>query len=174
MPYYSFEIEAATPKPVVMERLAAAIDSNRSFRDRWNAALKNLGAPAKPFIGSINGDRFKAWRRIGYRNSFLPVVVGEIESRGMGTTVRIHMRLHWFVVAFLAFWLATASSGVFAAYSRAHSVPLEVAAFPLFAVVLTLAGFVPEAIKAKRLLVAVVNAVAPNNSSKPTPLRGAA
>jgi len=54
----------------------------------------------------MEGSHFKVRRVLGMwvRNSFLPVVIGDIAQGEFGTEVRIRMRLHAGVAAFMVFW----------------------------------------------------------------------
>lgn len=60
----------------------------------------------RPYHGGIEDDGFEAVRRIGYRNSFLPVAKGTIEPEGEGSRVAIRLRVHTFVAIFGAVWIA--------------------------------------------------------------------
>lgn len=59
----------------------------------------------KPYEGFIDVNSFNITRIIGYRNSFIPRIKGQIEKSINGTTIRIKMRLHPLVLAFMTFWL---------------------------------------------------------------------
>ncbi len=48
---------------------------------------------------------FKIQRDTGYRNSFLPIVRGQIDERASDTLVLLRMTVHPFVAAFGATWL---------------------------------------------------------------------
>lgn len=60
---------------------------------------------AKPYSGHTQGLTFTMRRNINYRNSFLPVISGRIETFSRETEIRIKMRLHSFVAFFASFWL---------------------------------------------------------------------
>jgi hypothetical protein len=60
----------------------------------------------KKFQGVITGDKFQITRIINYRNSFIPVITGEIFSNGGYSDIHIKMKLDKFVLIFMAFWLS--------------------------------------------------------------------
>jgi len=80
------------------------------------------------------------------------------------------MRLNYFVMVFMALFLAVAMTA-FIQYPNKLGSPALTALIPGIGLLLLLVGFFPEAIKARRIIQA---AVAPNNSFKPKPLRGSA
>ncbi len=74
LPYERLTIETALPIEEAQRRLADAIEPKRAIRWAWSAS-------AKPFQGTIAGDRFEMSRVIRYRNSFLPQISGQISFR---------------------------------------------------------------------------------------------
>lgn len=77
------------------------------------AKLSNLVTPKwfslkplpQPFRGSIRGRHFKIVRVLRRaRNSWLPVIVGDVVPVADGTELRVTMRLQAFVAAFMVFW----------------------------------------------------------------------
>ena len=59
----------------------------------------------KPYSGHITGRTFTMSRNISHRNSFLPVITGEITTFTGQTQVRIKMRPASFVLIFMSVWL---------------------------------------------------------------------
>ncbi len=57
------------------------------------------------FEGSLEREAFKISRIIHYRNSFLPVILGEIRDELDGTAVILRMRLNWIVITFMLIWI---------------------------------------------------------------------
>ena len=57
------------------------------------------------FNGKIFEASFKIQRNINYRNSFLPVLIGEINETDSGTRITIKTRLNLFVIVFLCVWV---------------------------------------------------------------------
>lgn len=56
------------------------------------------------FNGKILENSFKIQRNISYRNSFLPVIIGNIEENDSGSKVSIKMRMNLFIKGFMTFW----------------------------------------------------------------------
>jgi hypothetical protein len=105
-----------------------------------------------PFIGTVYEDSFRVRRDIRYRNSFLPMVWGRLESIPSGTRVFVTMFIHPLVALFMVFWLGMV------AHWASRSSPGSFIVWGMFAfgIVLTAAGFFPEAIKAKNLITKAV------------------
>ena len=87
----------------VSKRLVENIDSTKtgiffSFNNRTG----------KPFRGTVKEGSFKLTRIINYRNSFLPVITGGIYKQFGETQIKIKMRLHGLVAAFITVWLGIA------------------------------------------------------------------
>jgi hypothetical protein len=103
------------------------------------------------FVGSVRGMSFSIRRYIqGGRNSFLPLISGRLLSIETGTRVKVTMFIHPLSATFTAFWLA----GVGWSALKGHS--LIPAGMFIFGIALMFGCFVPEVIKAKRLLVAAL------------------
>jgi hypothetical protein len=66
--------------------------------------------PPEPFRGHLDGRRFKLTRvperflGVPTRNSFRPVIIGNIEQASDGAVLRITMRLHALVFTFMTIW----------------------------------------------------------------------
>jgi hypothetical protein len=110
-----------------------------------------------PFVGRVEGNRFKFHRVITGRNSFLPIISGQIVATDEGAVLRGTMRLAIVVAVFMAFWISAATYGAVEAFSGVRQtsdvmgrvIPLGM---PILGVILTVVGFVPERRKAVRLL----------------------
>ncbi|MEO5775713.1 MAG: hypothetical protein ABIQ27_02340 [Flavobacterium sp.] len=81
--------------------------------EELSAHLKNvIGVGLKEdnystvYIGKVLPKRFEIKRVISYRNSFLPIISGEISDGINGTKVNVNMKLHPFVKTFMIFWLS--------------------------------------------------------------------
>ena len=59
----------------------------------------------KPYEGNLEGSHFEVSRVIHYRNSFLPIIKGEIQPEMSGSSIDITMRPNGFVIAFMMLWL---------------------------------------------------------------------
>ncbi len=102
LPYERLTLRTSEAPEAVVARLAKMVAVGWFF-------LKN---PSQPFRGTLAGRHFKIVRLLGtflglrYRNSWQPVIVGEIVPAPAGTEVRVKMRLHAFVAVFTAAWFA--------------------------------------------------------------------
>ena len=65
-----------------------------------------FGNNGEVFYGKIFEYSFKIQRNINYKNSFLPVIIGNIDETGSATKVTIKMRLTLFAKGFTSFWFA--------------------------------------------------------------------
>jgi hypothetical protein len=129
-PYSSAEYSTSLPPVEVRNRLAGIVAQSG---DVFPASS------TKEFVGEVEDRTFRIYRKISYRNSFLPILRGRIEPQASGTRIRIRYDLHPFVCGFLIFFIAVSlvNGG------------LVGLGFVLFSVVLTLAGFIPERWKAE-------------------------
>jgi hypothetical protein len=150
MPIYRFQIDVNAPPQVVAERLRTIVGEKPGFGE--SMAWRSRTSTDSPFIGTVKDGSFKIQRNVRSRNSFLPLIWGLITPTEIGARLYVTMFLHPLVALFMIFWLAIA--GNFALTVQPASL-VGVGMF-IFGVVLTVAGFFPEAIKAKRLISEVV------------------
>lgn len=148
MPFYRFEIEVNAPPPAVVERLRRIVRGKLSFRESLRQSFPFNQAEGALFIGSVMDDCFKMRRNIRYRNSFLPIIRGRIASYGVGTRVSVTMFLHPIVAIFMIFWLGMIAS---VAVSHPTASPIQWGMLA-FGIALSVGGFIPEVIKARRLI----------------------
>ncbi|MBC9909990.1 hypothetical protein [Chitinophaga varians] len=62
-------------------------------------------AGGKPYEGVVKNNGFEISRIIDYRNSFLPVITGDVSHEIVHTAVRIKMTLSIVVAVFMTFWM---------------------------------------------------------------------
>lgn len=95
------------------------LESKKS-KDEIIQILKDNTSPARSifyrnydefFNGKILEDSFKIQRNINYRNSFLPVLIGEIKKTDSSTRITIKTRMNLFVIIFLCIWFGGVSFG---------------------------------------------------------------
>jgi hypothetical protein len=158
VPFYRFEIDVDASPQVVVERLRSIVRDKlpfgESLRRMWPFA-NPLGAP---FLGSVQDESFKFRRDIRYRNSFLPMIWGRVTPNVVGARVYVTMFIHPLVALFMIFWLGIAGHGAVSVPSASSVIPGGMFAF---GIALTVGAFIPEAIKAKRLISdAVTNSAA--------------
>jgi hypothetical protein len=97
LPYERLKINTALSSQEVLKRLETAIEPKRYFRF--------FGSGTKPYQGSVEGSHFEVSRIIGYRNSFLPVIKGDVQGEISGCSVYLTMQPHILVTAFMIFWM---------------------------------------------------------------------
>ena len=111
-----------------------------------------LAARSSGMRGRVHADRVRLERRIGYRNSFQPRLVGRMRDCQAGTCFDVSVGMHPAVWIFLAFWVLML--GPFAlsidvqavvevlrhGTTDAGVIGLGITGMLLFAVVLTLGG----------------------------------
>jgi hypothetical protein len=164
MPIYRFHMDIDAPRQTAAERLRAVVGDKPPFWKSLSTGWCSRDPAGPPFIGIVGDDSFRVTRQIRYRNSFLPLVWGRFISTPTGTRVNVIMFIHPLVALFMVFSLGTVGHGAL----RGDS-PIAWGMF-VFGVALTVGGFVPEAIKARRLLSETIHD-ATINSVRGTPIR---
>lgn len=107
----------------------------------------------KPYRGVVNEKGFDILRQINYRNSFQPQIKGQIIPQSPVSLVEVKMRLHPFVLVFMAVWCGILFMSSLGMLARAFSSPVaSMASFIpvlmlLFGYGLTLFGFKKESRK---------------------------
>lgn len=101
LPFESYTLETKLSTKEVRTRLEANIESRQGIRNN-NRLSGNTG---KPYEGKMTSDSFEISRVINYRNSFLPVIKGRIDTYLGKTRITIKMRMVIFVMVFMFFWL---------------------------------------------------------------------
>jgi hypothetical protein len=122
------------------------------------------------FVGGVGEDHFDIRRDIRYRNSFLPLIAGNIAPDGDGTRIELVFGLHTLVAIFILIWLGFA---VFIAImliaDRPDDAPwalLMPCAMFLLGAILTTGCYFPEERIAKSKLCALLDAaIFPSASS---------
>ena len=79
----------------IMTRLSEIVDLKKSAFGVSNPD------PAKQYVGKIDGRRFKIHRIIKGRNSFIPIIQGNIIDNLSTRSIEVKMRLHFMVILFL-------------------------------------------------------------------------
>jgi len=95
IPYTKFTLNIYRPLAQVEAELAARVKSRSLIRMKWVFSKID---PATPFEGTVANGRFNINRIINYKNSFLPIVVGELNDELDVTRVDVTMRLHYAMV----------------------------------------------------------------------------
>jgi hypothetical protein len=115
------------------------------------------GGADPPFVGWVEGHRFKFHRVLTYRNSFVPIISGKIVGGEGGAILQGRLRLAHVVALFMAVWMTIIVSAAVESLARVGETPTGsnasfLVAMALLGVVLIAVGFLPERRKALRLL----------------------
>ncbi len=143
----------------IIRRLSDNIEPEKTFR----FSVFGSGS-TKSYEGQINGQTFSIKRIIGYRNSFLPNINGNMERDFNGMIIKVKMRLHIAVLIFLCIWCGGVGLACIAFLTQAlgNSEFSFAAIIPfgmlLFAYALTMGGFKYESNKSKKDLQAMFEA----------------
>jgi len=148
LPYESLKISTALSSEVVLKQLDSVIEPKRHFRF--------FGSGSKPYQGSVEGSHFEISRIIGYGNSFLPMINGDVQREISGCSIYITMRPRIFATAFMIFWLGGVGlfflvflisiiSGATDSSTLSFPATMFVLGYAMF-----LAGFKFESIKSKK------------------------
>jgi hypothetical protein len=126
-------------------------------QSRWQAIEAGPARQLRePFVGIIDGERFRIRRVIDYRNNFLPVISGKIAPDRTGSRVDIVVKLKPAVAVAMILWLGAMSFAAAAAVWQSVQIGevkgLAALLLPIFGFVLVAIAFVPEKRKALKLL----------------------
>jgi len=100
MKYLPFEHLTYTTnlsKQEIIQRLSDCMEA------KGNRFMSNYKS-AKEYEGFIDDQHFEMNRIIKNRNSFLPQISGSVQENAHETQIEVKMKLHVFVLVFLAFW----------------------------------------------------------------------
>jgi len=129
----------------------------------------------EPFRGKVRTSSFSIFRNINVRNSFLPFLRGKVAPRGSGSTLRISMTLHPFVVLLVCLISAYVASfyGIDDTLACRVVAVVGLGIITIFNVLGILIGFWPEVDKAKGILEGLLATEGPvaNNSQSPAGAR---
>lgn len=141
LPYHRFELTSPLRPAEAQAAMAARIEPFKIFRMTMPGSRNDAR-----FEGEATANGFRVQRIIGYRNSFLPKVVGQIIADGRGSRIAVEMQPNPFVYVFAGLWVVVA---VAAMVAQVYIVaPLML--FMLWGMVML--GFWMEAPKQERVL----------------------
>jgi hypothetical protein len=153
IPFLQFVIKSILSADQVREILSGDIDTRRYLR---------LSREHPYFEGTIEQNQFKISRIIHYRNSALPVILGEIRDDIDRTTITIRMRLNLIMIVLMLFWLLAVTAvtvGMLTGLITDVEFPIAFPAITLFFIYSTsLIFFHWEANKTKKYLKALLKA----------------
>jgi len=101
IPSDHIEISTSLSKTEVNKKLQKNIQAKRAFEFRLTPP-KNQ----KFFEGKLEGNNFQIQRIISGRNSFVPQIKGSFKESVTGTKITMDLKIHGFVIAFMALWLS--------------------------------------------------------------------
>ena len=127
-----------------IERLADKVEKEKSFR----IGFYNNNY-TKPYYGTIYGSKFEINRALSYRNSFSPIIKGEIFTHYEGTRIKVSMKPHVHVLVFMTIWFGAVFIACFATiavmFTQGFNVYFLIPfAMLLFGVAFLLGGFKTE------------------------------
>lgn len=100
LPFEKLIYRSTLSKEDLLAHLQNEIEAEKSF---------GFGAHqfsySKPYIGKVSNSTFEIKRAINYRNSFLPLIKGEIENDINGSKINVKMNLVEIVKVFMIIWL---------------------------------------------------------------------
>ena len=105
-PFEKLVYHSTLNKEELIHHLQNEIEADKSFG--FNARKSSY---SKPYIGKIYTNRFEIKKVVNYRNSFLPIIKGEIKDGINGAKIDVKMGLVDFVKAFMILWLGGVSFG---------------------------------------------------------------
>lgn len=100
LPFEKLIYRSKLTKEELLAHLQNEIEAEKPFR----FGVYNFSY-SKPYIGKIYNNRFEIKRAINYRNSFLPVIKGEIQNDVNGSKINVKMNLVEIVKVFMIIWL---------------------------------------------------------------------
>jgi hypothetical protein len=101
LPYEHFYIETHLSREKIVQKLHDVTDTTR--RIVWFPTFASR--QHKLYLGKVNEANFSIYRWIHHRDSFLPVIDGELLSQNEGSKIKVRMHLHWLVIIFMTLWL---------------------------------------------------------------------
>jgi hypothetical protein len=113
-PFERLTIETPLTPEEARQRLAEVVEPKRLFRF--------FSRDHKPYQGDLDGYHFEVTRIIHYRNSFLPVIKGEIRSGLGGSVIDITMQPHLFAIIFMTLWFGVAGT-IFFGPAQSFEIP---------------------------------------------------
>lgn len=158
LPYEKFYLTTSQAPSEVVARLVGNTAPKSHNLFRWT------NKSTKPYEGSVDGSNFRLSRIIRYRNSFLPVITGQITADTTGTRVHVRMRMNLFVCVFMGIWLSLVTFAGIAVVShmlserKFHSGIFGVLIMFAFGYGLALGGFKYESSKSKKFFAELLQA----------------
>jgi len=106
IPFESLTITTSLTFSEVLRRLDEVVTPPKPFR----ITLPFGPPPVKPYEGTISGNTFRINRIITGRNSFIPIIKGDIHSQPFGCSIQLSMNLDLAVIVFMIVWMSMPGS----------------------------------------------------------------
>lgn len=170
LPFEKLTLASELPAHEIRRRLALNVEPRQAFR----FSIKCRKAE-KVYEGDIDFNRFDVNRIIDYRNSFLPLITGQIFEKGNASEVKIVMRMATIAYIIWGTWMGGLSTMLFyVLYDYLFGVvtPDEshlfgiiiILAMLTFGYLLALLGFKTESKRSKKFFIRLLTPV-PENAS---------
>jgi hypothetical protein len=101
LPFENYTLATRLTVDEVHKRITDNVAIKKAFR-----FLVFSKRPDKPYEGQITRNSFSISRIINYRNSFLPIIKGDVETFAGQTHIKIKMRPPLPVLIFISVWLS--------------------------------------------------------------------
>ena len=162
MPFYRFVIDSPMPPQLALATVQTLVRKPPTFWASLKSSFSFRINSDQPFLGTVGPDSFRIRREIRGRNSFLPLVWGKVFPDRLGSRVTITMFLQPMTALFMLFWFSMIGIGLYREL-RSTNNPFNTESLIsigmiLFGIGLVLFGFIPEVIKAKRILISTLKA----------------
>ena len=108
LPIENLVFHSALNQETLLAQLQNKIETPKPFK--FGVANNSY---SKKYIGTIHNNRFEIKRVITYRNSFLPLIKGEIKNDNNGSEINVKMSLNKIVQVFMSIWLSVVSVACF-------------------------------------------------------------
>ncbi|HUC80491.1 MAG TPA: hypothetical protein VMR70_06215 [Flavisolibacter sp.] len=99
VPFDNFTLQTNLSETDVWQRIENITEAKEHSSSSFS------GNSTKPYVGELSDRTFKIWRVPNQRNSFLPIIKGQVATHLGKTEIAIKMRPAGFVVVFMCLWL---------------------------------------------------------------------
>lgn len=153
LPYETIIYRTKLSKQEVLNRLYSAIDTDSLWTlNFWKTC------DDKDYFGDIDDDSFSIVRRIRGRNSFLPVILGDITEGDDSTIISVTMRLHIMIMIVFFAIVSIIAGGAMSAWSSDTGNALPLLGAIAFIYLLTMVAFTMEKLRSKEDLERILEA----------------
>ena len=107
LPYINEEYTTTMTPSELAEKLSHIVEP----KQHWTHAIFRKKR-SKPFEGEVSDTSFEIRPIIRYRNSFIPIISGQVIAVERGSVIKLEMKLHSFVKSFMVSWLGSLGIGL--------------------------------------------------------------